>query len=75
LGTGARFTRHRKGTRPCMDWMTVDEAAEYAGVSVATIRQALTERALDGVTTHPRAPGQWMVTQTELDRWLATWLS
>jgi excisionase family DNA binding protein len=58
-----------------MAWMTVAEAAEYAGVSVAAIRQALTERALDGVTTHPLAPGRWMVEKSEVDRWLATWLS
>jgi excisionase family DNA binding protein len=55
-----------------MTWLTIDEAAEYAGVSVSIIRQALTERAMNGVTTHPRDPGRWMVKKSELDRWLAT---
>jgi excisionase family DNA binding protein len=55
-----------------MAWMTLDEVAEYAGVSVATVVKALAERTINGVTTHPRAPGQWMVEKTEVDRWLAT---
>ena len=52
-------------------WRSVDEVAEYAHVDVDSVRAALADRSLEGVTTHPRSPGHWMIEQGPLDRWLA----
>jgi excisionase family DNA binding protein len=53
-------------------WRSVDEVAEYAHVDVDHVRAALSDRSLEGVTTHPRSPGHWMIEQDALDRWMAT---
>jgi hypothetical protein len=53
-------------------WMNIEEIAEYAGVSPALVRAAIAHRALHGVTTDPNNPDNWMIRQTEVDRWVAT---
>jgi hypothetical protein len=52
--------------------MNIEETAEYAGTSEAAVRAAIERRQLEGVTTHPRSPDQWMVHRDEVDRWVAT---
>jgi hypothetical protein len=52
--------------------MTIEEIAQYAGVSQTVVRAAVAHRALHGVTTDPLNPGNWMVRQTEVERWVAT---
>jgi excisionase family DNA binding protein len=53
-------------------WMSIEETAEYAQTSAAAVRAAIERRELNGVTTHPRGPGQWMIQRDEVDRWVAT---
>ena len=53
-------------------WMNMEEIAQYAGVGLPVVRAAIESRELNGVTTHPRNPGQWMVRRDEVDRWVAT---
>jgi hypothetical protein len=52
--------------------MNIEEIAQYAGVSPAVVRAAIAQRALRGVTTDPNNPENWMVRQTEVDRWVVT---
>jgi hypothetical protein len=52
--------------------MNIDEIAQFAGISAAAVRAAIEEPELNGVTTHPRNPGHWMVRRDEVDRWTAT---
>jgi hypothetical protein len=52
--------------------MSIEEIAQYAGISQAVVRAAIAHRALHGVTTDPNNPDNWMVRQSEVDRWAAT---
>ena len=52
--------------------MTIEEIAQYAGVRPAVVRAANSHRTSHGVTTDPNNRGNWMVRQTEADRWVAT---
>jgi excisionase family DNA binding protein len=51
-------------------WMNIEEIAQYAGISLPVVRAAIESRDLNGVTTLPQNPGQWMVRRDEVDRWV-----
>jgi len=50
-------------------WMGLDAAAAYVGVSEEQMSLAVERRELPAVTTHPLAPGEWMLRSTDLDLW------
>jgi excisionase family DNA binding protein len=51
-------------------WLSVREAAAYAGVGETEVRAAIDARTLPAVTTHPEAPGRWMVRRADVDAWV-----
>jgi hypothetical protein len=58
--------------RQASSWLTVDEVAALAGAPAAEVRNAVTDRKLNGVSTHPASRGDWMFRQADVDTWLAT---
>jgi hypothetical protein len=52
--------------------MTIEQIAQYAGVSQSVVRAAISHRTLHGVITDPNNPENWMVRQPDVDRWVAT---
>jgi hypothetical protein len=51
-------------------WLPMDVAAEYAGVSVDMLVDAITGREVRASVTHPERRGDWMVPIADLDNWL-----
>jgi hypothetical protein len=51
------------------NWVDLPLAAEYAGLPVAVVVQAVTDRELQATTSHPDRPGDWMVPLVEIDQW------
>jgi hypothetical protein len=51
------------------NWVDLDLAAEYAGLPVAVLVEAVTARELRASTSHPDRLGDWMVPLVEVDEW------
>jgi hypothetical protein len=51
------------------NWVDLELAAEYAGLAVTVLVQAVTARELRASTSHPDRPGDWMVPLVEVDEW------
>jgi hypothetical protein len=51
------------------NWVDLTVAAEYAGVRVGTVVDAITDREIRAVTSHPDRPGDWMVPLADIDQW------
>jgi hypothetical protein len=51
------------------NWVDLTLAAEYAGLPVGVLIQAITTRQLRASTAHPDRPGDWMVALAEVDQW------
>jgi hypothetical protein len=51
------------------NWVDLEVAADYAGVPVGSIIDAVTEREIRTVTSHPERPGDWMVPLADVDMW------
>jgi hypothetical protein len=49
-------------------WVDLPLAADYAGVSVDVLVQAITARQVRASTSHPERPGDWLVPLADLDR-------
>jgi hypothetical protein len=51
------------------NWVDLQLGAEYAGVPVAVLVQAVTARQVRAITAHPDRPGDWMVPLADVDQW------
>ena len=51
------------------NWVDLQLAAEYAGVPVDVVVQAVTTRQVRGIASHPDRPGDWMVPLADVDEW------
>ena len=52
-------------------WLTSEEAAEYSGFSVHTIRDAVSSGELAGTRrSTPKGQGHWRFTTDQIDAWL-----
>ena len=51
------------------NWVDLELAAEYAGLPIAVLVEAVTARELRASTVHPDRPGDWMVALVEVDEW------
>ena len=51
------------------NWVDLPLAAEYAGVPVDVVVQAVTSRQVRGISSHPDRPGDWMVPLADVDEW------
>lgn len=51
------------------NWVDLEVAADYAGVPIGTIIEAVTERQVRAITSHPDRLGDWMVPLAEVDDW------
>jgi hypothetical protein len=49
-------------------WVDLALAADYAGVAVEVLVQAITARQVRASTSHPERPGDWMVPLVDLDQ-------
>jgi hypothetical protein len=50
-------------------WVNIDTAAEWIGLPVETVHDAIAERELPAVNSHPLRPGRWMVRLGDLQHW------
>ena len=50
-------------------WVNIETAAEWIGLPVQTLQDAITERRLPAVNSHPLRPGRWMVRLGDLEGW------
>jgi hypothetical protein len=51
------------------NWVDPALAAEYAGVPVEMLVQAVTARQVRASTSHPERPGDWRVPLADVDQW------
>jgi hypothetical protein len=51
------------------NWVDLQLAAEYAGVAVDVLVQAITARQVRASTSHPDRPGDWMLPLADVDQW------
>jgi hypothetical protein len=51
------------------NWVDLELAAEYAGLPVAVLVEAVTVRELLASTSRPDRPGDWMVPLADVDQW------
>jgi hypothetical protein len=51
-------------------WVELRVAAEYAGVPVDVLVDAITGREVRATASHPERQGDWMVPLADLDQWL-----
>ena len=51
------------------NWVDLQLAAEYAGVPVDLLVQAVTARKVHATTSHPDRLGDWMVPLAGVDQW------
>jgi hypothetical protein len=51
------------------NWVDLHLAAEYSGVAVDVLVQAVTAREVRSITSHPARPGDWMVPLADVDKW------
>lgn len=51
-------------------WMTLETAAEWVGRPVDVLADAVSDRSLPAVNSHPLLPGRWMVRMGDLEDWV-----
>ena len=52
------------------NWVDLQLAADYAGVALDVLVQAITAREVRAITSHPDRQGDWMVPLADVDhRW------
>lgn len=51
------------------NWVNLALPAEYAGVAVNELVQAITARQVRASTSHPDRPGDWVVPLADVDQW------
>jgi hypothetical protein len=51
------------------NWVDIHLAADYAGVPVEMLVQAITAREVRAITSHPDRLGDWMVPLADMDQW------
>jgi hypothetical protein len=51
-------------------WVDLRLAAEYTGVPLETLVDAITGREVRATASHPERYGDWMVPLADLDQWL-----
>jgi hypothetical protein len=51
------------------NWVDLHLGADYAGLAVDVLVQAITARQVRAVTSHPDRPGDWMVPLADVDEW------
>ena len=51
------------------NWVDLTLAADFAQLPVDVLVQAVTDRELRSVTSHPDRPGDWMVRLADVEQW------